>query len=244
VTVASNLPDGNAKAGASGKSENSETRERVNYEVSETQREVLRTPGAVKKISVAVLLDGQIVTAEDGTTRVEPRGDEELATLRELVASAAGIDEARGDVLTIKSLAFEPDPVAGELLEAGMFTAMGPIDTMSLIQIVVLAFVALVLGLFVLRPVLTSRPRLNAEASPLALPGMAAGNGALTMDGADTAGITQVLTGEIDDGSEFAALETDEATDPVSRLRRLIEERQAESVEILRGWMEQDEERA
>lgn len=244
VTVASNLPEGNANAGASGKSENSETRERVNYEVSETQREVLRTPGAVKKISVAVLLDGQIVTAEDGTTRVEPRGDEELATLRELVASAAGIDEARGDVLTIKSLAFEPDPVAGDLLEAGMFTAMGPIDTMSLIQIVVLAFVALVLGLFVLRPVLTSRPRLTAETSPLALPGMAAGNGALTMDGADAAGVTQVLTGEIDDGSEFAALETDGATDPVSRLRRLIEERQAETVEILRGWMEQDEERA
>jgi flagellar M-ring protein FliF len=32
--------------------------------------------------------------------------------------------------------------------------------------------------------------------------------------------------------------------DPVARLRRLIEERQSESVEILRGWMEQDEERA
>ncbi len=244
VTVASNLPDGNAEAGASGKSENSETRERVNYEVSETQREVLRTPGAVKKISVAVLLDGQIVTAEDGTTRVEPRGEEELATLRELVASAAGIDEARGDVLTIKSLAFEPAPVAGELLEAGMFTAMGPIDTMSLIQIVVLAFVALILGLFVLRPVLTSRPRRSAEASPLALPGMAMGNGATMMGGGSPAGAAQVLTGEIDDYPGFAALDADAATDPVSRLRRLIEERQAESVEILRGWMEQDEERA
>ncbi len=35
-----------------------------------------------------------------------------------------------------------------------------------------------------------------------------------------------------------APLDLDEEADPVARLRRLIEERQAESVEILRGWME------
>jgi len=33
-------------------------------------------------------------------------------------------------------------------------------------------------------------------------------------------------------------------TDPVARLRRLIEERQSESLEILRSWMEHDEETA
>ena len=32
--------------------------------------------------------------------------------------------------------------------------------------------------------------------------------------------------------------------DPATRLRRLIEERQTESIEILRGWMEHEEERA
>ena len=32
--------------------------------------------------------------------------------------------------------------------------------------------------------------------------------------------------------------------DPVARLRKLIEERQSESVEILRSWMELDEEKA
>jgi flagellar M-ring protein FliF len=52
-----------------------------------------------------------------------------------------------------------------------------------------------------------------------------------------------VLTGVIDDGP---ALVPGEALppDPVARLRRLIEERQAESVEILRGWMELEEERS
>ena len=59
------------------------------------------------------------------------------------------------------------------------------------------------------------------------------------------------LNGEIDDigimpgTADFAEQEaamTGIETDPVARLRRLIEERQAESVEILRSWMEHDEE--
>lgn len=245
VTVASNLPEGDVGAGGAGKNESAESRERINYEVSETQREVVRAPGAVRKISVAVLLDGQVVTAADGTQTVEPRGEEELAVLRELVASAAGIDEARGDILTLKSMAFQPAPAMGELLEAGIFAAMGPIDTMSLIQIVVLALVALVLGLFVLRPVLISRPRLAANGAPLALPGTSnvAGPAQGEFGNATTA---EVLSGEIEDDAEFSGnvlTKDDLPLDPVSRLRRLIEERQTESVEILRGWMEQDEER-
>lgn len=250
VTVASNLPDGDAAAGGAGRSENTENRERVNYEVSETQREILRAPGAVKRLSVAVLVDGELVTAEDGTQSVQPRGDEELAVLRDLVSSAVGIDEARGDILTIKSLAFQPDPAVGELIEAGFLPAMGPIDPMSVIQSLVLAVVALILGLFVIRPILTSQVRqasLPAGAAPLALPGAA--SAALASDGVAGAGapLRDVLTGEIEDGPDFAldGRGVEELPmDPVARLRRLIEERQSESVEILRGWMEQDEERA
>ena len=56
--VAGNLPDGDAAAGeGQASSQNNETRSRTNFEVSETQRELLRTPGAVKRISVAVLVD-------------------------------------------------------------------------------------------------------------------------------------------------------------------------------------------
>jgi len=244
VTVASNLPDGAAGGGADGgKSENEETRERVNYEVSETSREILRAPGALRKISVAVLVDGVAVTAADGSVTQEARPDAELAVLRELVASAVGLDESRGDVLTLKSLPFQTRPDAGTLAEAGLLADMGPIDLMAALQIGVLAVVALILGLFVIRPMLMAPARsaagLPAPLAPLALPGATSDTGA-----------DRVLTGEIDDGadlpnlsvvSDFGALE--EPDDPASRLRRLIEERQAESVEILRGWMEQQEER-
>ncbi|MES2665734.1 MAG: flagellar basal-body MS-ring/collar protein FliF [Pseudomonadota bacterium] len=237
VTVASNLPDGAAGAGANGKTESAQTSERVNYEVSETNRELLRGPGAVRKLSVAVLVDGQTVTAEDGTTTWQPRSDDELATLRELVASAVGLDEGRGDVLTLKTLEFQSVPVVGTEASSSYLPALGPINVMSAIQIAVLALVVLVLGLFVIRPVLTSAARGQALPPPspqLALPG--------------TAEPARVVTGEIDDGSglpPIALVGSSDAAgaDPVARLRRLIEERQTESVEILRGWMELDEER-
>ncbi len=242
VTVASNLPAGNASSGAAGKSDSNETSERLNFEVSETTREILRVPGSVRKLSVAVLVDGESVVADDGTVTWTARTDEELATLRELVASAVGLDETRGDVLTLKSLAFEPTANIGTLAEASIFAHFAPINLMTTIQIAVLALVAIVLGLFVVRPILTKQPRavpaLEAPGSILALPGRAGGS-------------PRVLSGEIDDGSglpPFSVTAQDQASavsdDPVARLRRLIAERQVESVEILRGWMEAEEEQA
>ena len=241
VTVASNLPAGAAGDGADGKSENNETRERVNFEVSETTREVVKAPGMVRKISVAVLVDDQEVTAADGTVTMTPRPEEELAVLRELVASAVGLDTARGDVLTLKSLAFQTLPPPGAMTEASMLGAFGPVNLMTLIQTAVLAMVALVLGLFVVRPMLTTAarrvPALPAPDAVLALPGYAQGETS-----------SRALTGVIEDANDprDIAMLTADATqglDPATRLRRLIEVRQAESVEILRGWMEREEER-
>ena len=243
VTVASNLPEGDAAAGAAGKSQSSESRERVNYEVSETQREVLRVPGAMRRLTVAVLVDGETVTNADGTVTWQPRPEEELTALRDLVSSAVGLDETRGDVLTLKSMPFLAVAELGTAAAtAGFVPPIGPINVMTLIQVGVLALVALALGLFVVRPVLMSGARRPLELppgkAPLALPGI----------GGDAVDGLRVLTGEIDDGDlpalddpsqgDRAALDAD----PVARLRRLIEERQSESVEILRGWMEAEEE--
>lgn len=244
VTVASNLPEGDAGAGGNGQSRNSETRERVNYEVSETQREVLRSPGAIRRLTVAVMVDGVATVAADGARTWEPRAEAELAVLRELVGAAVGLDEARGDVLTLKSLEFQEIPLApGTEAVTTFLPQIGAIDVMSMIQTGVLAAVALVLGLFVIRPILTSSsaPRaLTAPEGQLALPGVSRPS-APALDGEvdvdfDIPGMT---------GSSFGGSLADaEDQDPASRLRRLIGQRQAESIEILRGWMEREEERA
>ncbi|MEI6801111.1 MAG: flagellar basal-body MS-ring/collar protein FliF [Pseudomonadota bacterium] len=242
VTVASNLPTGSGGASGSNQSQTNTKSERVNFDVSETTRQVIKLPGAVSKLSVAVLVDQEKIVAADGSVTFKPRSDAELATLKELVASAVGLDLDRGDNLTLKSLPFKQLATEGTLAEAGLASVFGQINVLSMLQLAVLALVALVMGLFVLRPLLVSSsaalPRIATTALPLALPGK-------TADG-------QVLTGEIDDGgtealAEGNALEAPalaEIHDPIARLNFLIEERQAESIEILRSWMEYDEEAA
>ena len=250
VTVASNLPDGAGAEGGGSNSQNSESRERVNYEVSEVTREVMRAPGDIRRLSVAVLVNDLAGTAEDGTPVLTPRPEAQLSALRELVASAVGYDEGRGDVITLKSMPFEPVVPLGTAAEPTLWQSLR-LDLMSLIQMAVLALVALVLGLFVVRPLFS-----RAAAAPpaeLALPPAAPATGARPQ--AETA-----LTGEIDfdapdmPGAPDPAALPDQggglvvpqppAQDPVERLRTMIGERQEETVEILRSWLEDREEKA
>jgi len=234
VSVASNLPDGDA-AGADGASsaETSESRQLTNFEVSETQREILRGPGAVRRLTVAVLVNDVTTVDDAGTATVTPRTEEELTALRDLVASAVGFDEARGDEITIKSMGFEPIAALGT---EGVAASGFPLDMMSLLQLGVLAVVALVLGLFVVRPILTSARPMASLPPPVAYPALtgdvqnptptanqpALGSNAMTMAGG--------LDGSV------------EGSDPVARLRKMIEERQEESLQILQSWIEDPEE--
>lgn len=236
VTVASNLPDGDAAGQGDGGSSSEESRESVSYDVSETLREVTRAPGDIRRLTVAVLVDGEQVTAADGTVSWQPRSDEELAVLRELVAAAAGLDEARGDVLTLKTLEFRPIDAMAEPIAAGLLAGL---DLTRITALGLLALVALGLGLFVLRPALRAAREAQAAPTPLALP-----LGPMATEPA--------LTGEISDGFDMSALpmiasdfpdERGLPEDPAARLRRLIEERQTESLAILRSWMEAGEER-
>ena len=237
VTVASNLPDGAAAGGDTSKTASNKNRERVNFEVSETQRELFREPGAVRRMTVAVLVDGQRTVAADGSVSFEPRSEGELSDLRELVASASGFDEARGDVLTLKSMEFRLSDTLGTEGSASLLPRLGPIDPMRLIQWGILAFVALLLGLFVVRPMLASRA-LPAPTPPRNQP--------LSLPKDDTG---SALTGVLDEDfvtpplSVIAASPDEELpADPVERLRKLIDKRQSESLEILRSWMEKEEE--
>jgi flagellar M-ring protein FliF len=251
VTVASNLPEGDAGDGVQSQSNSSQTRERVTYELSATTRALERTPGAVRRLSVAVLVDG--IRAEDGTW--SPRSDAELTDLRDLVTSAVGYDEARGDIVTIKSMEFDRPPAEGTLVERSIAAGL---DTMALIQMAIIALVALILGLFVVRPILTARRR-----DPPPMLGRAAPALALPAGRASEAVLPAALTGEIDDGLDLPALargveaappavrgpapaptapaEPDEP-DPVARLRTLISERRDEALVILRAWMDEAEE--
>ncbi|WP_322893047.1 MULTISPECIES: flagellar basal-body MS-ring/collar protein FliF [unclassified Yoonia] len=228
VSVASNLPDGDAARGEGASStENSESRTLTNYEISETQRQLLRQPGAVRRLTVAVLVNDVSVTAADGTVTTEPRSPEELASLQELVASAVGIDPARGDIITLKSMRFDPIAPLGTAASVG--DAAPLFDVMQLIQMAVLAVVALILGLFVVRPILAAQ-RLPPPPQRDLIEGISDTAPPMALAMNDVA-MPDFMGGDFD----LAGASQD---DPVTRLRRMIADRQPETIRILQDWIE------
>ncbi|WP_348524043.1 flagellar basal-body MS-ring/collar protein FliF [Phaeobacter sp. J2-8] len=252
VTVASNLPDGDGTGGESN-SQGNETRERINYEISETERELVRGPGAIRRLTVAVLVNGTTALDANGAEVFTALPEEEIEGLRDLVSSAVGFDAARGDVITIRSMAFEPISEAGTEAVPGLLAQL-PLDLGTLIQMAVLGLVALILGLFVVRPIFNNPPAPDVLALPPRANDPESSPAELSFD--DTAAEFEPLDGEIDDGrggfmplaptgmANTDAFPLDTPTDPVERLRNLIGERQEETVEILRGWLDDTEEKA
>ena len=64
------------------------------------------------------MVDGIATTGADGKETWAPRPVEEMETLGQLVRSAIGFDETRGDTVTIESLQFSPVPEQGTLAES------------------------------------------------------------------------------------------------------------------------------
>ncbi|WP_227258221.1 flagellar basal-body MS-ring/collar protein FliF [Kangsaoukella pontilimi] len=243
VTVASNLPEGDA-GGSANSSESNETRSReiVNFEVSETLRDVVREPGGIRRLSIAVLVNGLVSTAEDGTIAWEPRPDSEIAVLRDLVASAVGFNAERGDQLTIHSMQFD-SPEVDAPVETASFIDSFSLDVMSLIQLATLALVSLILGLFVVRPLLMSSSRAPTAALPRPeraegpeddFPALPPLDGELSGQGEGFSGLPD-LPGLPDFGDMNGG---GASNDPADRIRQLLADRQDEGIEVLARWMQ------
>ena len=251
VTVASNLPDGESVGGDGGSSQDSETRERINYEVSETERAILKAAGAIRRITVAVLVNDTLEESSAGTEG-QQRSEDELAALRELVASAVGFDESRGDVITIKSMALQPVVAQGTAAESSFFDGLH-LDVMSAIQMAVLATVTLILGLFVVRPVLSRAPVTAGTVPALPSASDTGSFASVTPLGQDDTAFPDAEAGSTPnmlpalpsfDMQSFDGPQSDIEANPVDRLRAMIGDREEETVEILRSWLEESEERA
>ena len=260
VTVASNLPDGDAAGGEGTESNNAETRERVNYDFSATERQIERGPGAIERVTVAVLVDGVRSPAADGTAEWAPRSEAELETLRELVQSAVGYRDARGDEVTVRSMQFEL-PASAEAAPGLSLPWFSGGQITQMVTSLLLALVGLGVLAFVVRPLMTKvlAPELPAPdaAAALAAPGGtdAALNGQRELPAPDAASAMALENGMAGDGAlpdlsdlpdlpdlGFGDFDEEPAEDPVERLRQLIADRREETIEVLRGWMDEAEE--
>lgn len=227
VGTAGNLPPPfEAEAGPGESSETDRTDEVLNYEIGSTLTETVSEPGEVRRVSVALIVDGLYETSADGTTAFSPRPAEELERLSALVRAAIGYDAARGDAVTVESMRFaEPEPldagapngVASELLRSALPSALRGLFALAVVLAVLL------LGV---------RPALRALRDARASPGSDAGDAAASLEGealaAQVAGSVPALS------SDAEATATD---DGVERARALARERRADAASTLRGWV-------
>ncbi len=105
VGVENNIPEALADPAGGNTSQRSKTGETVNYEIGNTRREVIREAGEVRRVSVAVLVNG-IYSVEGSDVSYAERAPEEINRLAELVKTAVGFDGKRGDQVSVDSLRF------------------------------------------------------------------------------------------------------------------------------------------
>lgn len=159
VTVANNIPNPTgapaAAPGAPSSSSTARTEETVNYEISKQTEVHIQEIGQVKKLSVAVLVDGTYAAAADGSASYAPRTPEELDQIGKLVKSAIGFDEQRGDTIEIVNMQFATPAEIGVDASTGLFLGFTRNDVMRMIEIGVLGLLGALALLFGVRPLLT-----------------------------------------------------------------------------------------
>lgn len=125
--------------------------ETMNYEVSKSVRQKTMPVGDILKLSVAVLVDGKQDYPLDGSRPVfEARTDEEMGKISNLVKSAIGFKDKRGDDITVSNMMFQLDPVQMESIKEEKKETREYIATLAISAAVALALV--LFFSFIVRP--------------------------------------------------------------------------------------------
>jgi flagellar M-ring protein FliF len=79
----------------------------TNYEINKEEQQIVSPVGELKRLGVAVIVDGTYTKDEKtGKQTYVARTPEEIARIKSLVASAVGFDKDRGDAIEVSSIAF------------------------------------------------------------------------------------------------------------------------------------------
>lgn len=78
----------------------------VNYELDKTIRHVRQPNGAIKRLSVAVVVNHRKDTAQDGKVSFKPLSAKEMTQINDLVKEAMGYNKDRGDTLNVANSPF------------------------------------------------------------------------------------------------------------------------------------------
>lgn len=230
ATVSNQLPDatGAFGGGNSGRKSNSnETSEDTSYDNSRTNIVSVRQPGAIKRLTVAVMVDGG----------AKGLPTQQLQRITRLVENAVGYKADRGDSVAVESMAFtQPD----EMTDMGSILSSLPMDHIfTVLKLLVIGGI----GLFALKMLRTRGAadvgRLAQAADPIQLateagaatqlPG-AGPMGALTSEGPSH-------MAQIDHEIALAQVEGGIKASSLRRIGETITANPAESVSVIRQWM-------
>ena len=210
----------------------------TNYEINKEEQQIVSNVGELRRLTVAVLIDGTYVKT-DGTWTFMPRKSEELERVRQLVHNAVGLDTARGDALEVSSAPFtdsEPpkDPNFADML-ADYAERLGKPLLNAL-----LAFLFLML---IVRPVVLAliRPKVEAGEMVEGLEGLPAAEEQLALyeafeEAARTEDESSLDGGDDEDDMMFKDIEALKA-----HIFSLSDNHMEQVVSLVRGWMKRDE---
>lgn len=205
VSVGNELPGaGEADPATGAQDTNSKTEEVVNFEISKRTRTEVQEAGRIKRLSVAVLVDGAY--SQEGSDVVyTPRPPEQMEQITALVRSAMGFNRERGDTLEVVNLRFAPDAAALEFGdESDSFLELTKDDYFRIAEVLVLALVGLLIVFFVVRPLL--RRALDPEQSRSVLE-----------SAAEAGGETRAIAGPDDQGRALPSPEAAERLNSAER---------------------------
>jgi len=245
----SNVAPATGGAGGAGVIESTKKKETTtNYEISKVQRSVEQAPGAIKRMSLAVIVDNSTSWDKDAkgepVEKLQPRTAEELKKIREQVASAVGIQDKRGDQLTVENMAFASTVNPKEEAEAKkqMWVDRG----MTLVPYVAPTIIGLAIFFLVVLPMLKRISSALNKPAPLRIHGGEGGSegGSSPRKATPTKSVAE-LEAEIE-----AELNAEGAAGaPEAQRRQLIKKRIQETANtdpetaasLVRSWMLDDQ---
>ncbi len=209
-----------------------------NYELDRVVSHTRMSPVALRRLSIAVVVDDIATVAADGAVTTRERTPEEIERLTDLVREAVGFDVRRGDSVRVMNSSFlVPEPVADlpevPLWEQGWFLDIVK-QVGGLLLVVLLIFM-------VLRPAIKRLTATHAEVA--GMPAMAgAGGGAASVegplrDGADGDGEDMLLGS---DGEPIRLPGGGKYENIMDAARQLVEEDPKRVAQLVKTWVKEE----
>lgn len=232
VTVAQNIPNGDIVSTGSGNyNQNAKTEETINYEISKVVRNKVKNSGTIKRLTVAVMVDGIYEKDAEGKEVYRPRNSDEMDKITALVKSAVGYDANRGDVVEVENMKFASlSQDIFELTET-LYFGFTKDELMRIAEGLGVAIVAILVILLVIRPLINNAFESNVATGSDKL---------LTGNPDDDNLLLSNFLNDEDNGEELVNLNKIDGRVKVSSLKKLntmVEKNPDAAVNIVRSWL-------